>query len=50
MEILNFTPRAYQEKIVASCLKKNTLVVLPTGMGKTKVAILTAVERMKLFP
>jgi len=50
VEILNFTPRAYQEKIVQSCLKKNTLVVLPTGMGKTKVAILTAVERIKMFP
>ncbi len=31
-------------------MKKNTLVVLPTGLGKTKVAILTAINRMKNFP
>src|SRR3989338_3483280 len=50
MEIKNFTPRLYQERILDSCLKKNTLVVLPTGLGKTKIGILAAVERMRMFP
>lgn len=30
----NFTPRLYQETILATSVNKNTLVVLPTGMGK----------------
>jgi Fanconi anemia group M protein len=29
---------------------KNTLVVLPTGMGKTGVALLLAVQRLKQYP
>ncbi|MBI4014327.1 MAG: DEAD/DEAH box helicase family protein [Candidatus Aenigmarchaeota archaeon] len=32
--------RAYQERILASAASANTLVVLPTGMGKTSVAAL----------
>ncbi len=32
--------REYQVKIAESCLKGNTLVVLPTGLGKTNIAIL----------
>lgn len=50
MDIRNFTPRLYQETILNSCSIKNTLVVLPTGMGKTKIAVLTAIERMKRYP
>ena len=50
MEIKNFTPRLYQETILDSCSKKNTLVVLPTGLGKTKLAILVAVKRANQFP
>ncbi len=50
LQIRNFTPRPYQEDIVKTCVENNTLVVLPTGLGKTKVAILTAVRRLELEP
>lgn len=43
-------PREYQEKIFLICKEKNCLVVLPTGLGKTLIALLLAVERMKKFP
>ncbi len=31
--------RKYQENIIATCAKKNSLVVLPTGIGKTIIAL-----------
>ena len=46
----NVTPRLYQETILATCCEKNTLVVLPTGMGKTLVAILLAAQQLKKYP
>ncbi|GCC11600.1 ATP-dependent RNA helicase DeaD [archaeon] len=36
--------REYQIKIAQEALKGNTLVVLPTGLGKTIIALLTAIE------
>jgi ERCC4-related helicase len=48
--IKNFEPRLYQETIFNSCTSKNTLVVLPTGMGKTNVFLMLAAHRMKLYP
>lgn len=47
--IKNFIPRLYQETIMASCAKSNCLVILPTGLGKTKTAILVAVQRLNSF-
>ena len=47
---INFQPRLYQETILESCNKDNTLVVLPTGMGKTKIAILTTINRLNKYP
>src|SRR3989344_4308874 len=49
MEIKNFTPRPYQENISSIAKDKNTLVCLPTGTGKTKIGILTAVARLNRF-
>lgn len=51
MEFLEkITPREYQQKIFETCTRKNCLVVLPTGLGKTLVALMLTVERMKKFP
>jgi len=48
--IINFTPRLYQETIMASCAKGNCLIILPTGLGKTKTAILAVAQRLNQFP
>ena len=48
--LLNFTPREYQESIFQSAKEKNTLVVLPTGIGKTAIALLLILERLNKFP
>lgn len=48
--IKNFKPRLYQETILETASKGNTLVVLPTGMGKTALAVMLAVHRLKLYP
>lgn len=50
MSLLNITPREYQQKIFETAKQYNTLVVLPTGLGKTLVALLLAEERLKSFP
>lgn len=34
----NFPKREYQYEIVKSCFTQNTLVALPTGLGKTFIA------------
>lgn len=48
--IKNFTPRLYQETIFSTCTTKNTLVVLPTGMGKTAIALMLASHRLQNHP
>jgi len=51
MEFLEkIIPRSYQEKIFESCKDNNCLVVLPTGLGKTLIALMLTIERMKKFP
>ena len=45
-----FKPRLYQETILATASNKNTLVVLPTGLGKTAVSFLLAAQRLQHFP
>jgi Fanconi anemia group M protein len=50
MLIKNITPRLYQETILSTCVDKNCLVVLPTGLGKTLVALMLASQRLKCFP
>ncbi len=46
----DFKPRIYQEKIFHTTVKKNTLVVLPTGLGKTAIALMLAAKRLDSYP
>ena len=48
--IKDFTPRLYQQTILGTAANKNTLVVLPTGMGKTALAFLLAAQRLHHYP
>ncbi len=50
MALLNLTPREYQQKIFETAKNNNTLVILPTGLGKTLIALLLSIERKKSFP
>ncbi len=45
-----FNPRLYQEKVFSECAGKDSLVVLPTGLGKTAIALMMAVHRLKTYP
>ncbi|MFX0083810.1 MAG: DEAD/DEAH box helicase family protein [Candidatus Hodarchaeota archaeon] len=42
--------RKYQVEIAEKCVNKNSLVVLPTGLGKTIIAVLTAKKTLQFFP
>lgn len=45
---MKLTPRAYQRAIFDSAMQNgNTLVVLPTGLGKTLISIMLFAEKMK---
>lgn len=46
----NISPRDYQKQIFEKCVKKNCLVILPTGIGKTLIALMLAINRMQKFP
>ena len=46
----SFEPREYQKVIAKAAAEKNTLVVLPTGMGKTLIAVMAGIERLKKYP
>lgn len=39
--------RAYQEVIAASSMKQNTMIVLPTGLGKTVIAAMIAAKKLE---
>ncbi|MEM3091227.1 MAG: helicase-related protein [Candidatus Pacearchaeota archaeon] len=43
-------PREYQKNILETCISKNCLVILPTGLGKTLIALMLTIERLKKFP
>ena len=42
--------RAYQENIFINCLDSNCLVVIPTGLGKTVIALMLAIHRLSKEP
>lgn len=48
--IRDFTPRLYQQTILGTAVSKNTLVVLPTGLGKTALAFLLTAQRLHMYP
>ena len=46
----SFEAREYQKKIAQVAMSTNTLVVLPTGLGKTIIAIMVAAETLERRP
>ncbi|MHA2314042.1 MAG: DEAD/DEAH box helicase [Candidatus Hermodarchaeia archaeon] len=46
----SITKRLYQETIIGTAIKWNTLTVLPTGVGKTVIAILAAAYQLRKYP
>jgi len=42
--------REYQKTIAKTAEKNNTLVCLPTGLGKTNIAIIVSAARLEQFP
>ena len=40
--------RTYQRDVAAACLQESTLAVLPTGLGKTVIALQVMLERLEL--
>ena len=50
MKEITKTPRKYQSEIFETCKDKDCLVVLPTGTGKTMIALMMTIERFKKFP
>jgi len=48
--MLNLSPREYQKAIFETAKDNNTLVVLPTGLGKTLVALLLSIDKIQKHP
>jgi Fanconi anemia group M protein len=48
--LIGIEPRDYQRTIFEKCVEKNCLIVVPTGLGKTLIALMLAIERLKKFP
>jgi len=48
--LMDFTPRLYQESIFSTCTNNNTMVVLPTGVGKTAIFLMMAAYRLSMYP
>ena len=48
--LVDISTREYQDAIARSALTANTLVVIPTGLGKTIIALLVARERLAAYP
>ncbi len=50
MKELKLTPREYQSTIFQTCKEKDCLVILPTGTGKTLIALMLTIQRFKAYP
>jgi Fanconi anemia group M protein len=48
--MIDLQPRDYQKAIFETTKKGNTLVVLPTGLGKTLIALMLTIERQERCP
>ena len=48
--LTSIKPRKYQQDIYETCKEKSCLVVLPTGIGKTLIALMLTIHRQKQFP
>lgn len=48
--MIKLEARDYQKRIFETAQENNTLVVLPTGLGKTLIALMLAEERIKKYP
>lgn len=48
--IKDLKPRLYQEMILATASLYNTLVTIPTGLGKTIIAVLVSAQRLNNYP
>ena len=46
INLKDFTLRPYQKSIVETAIKKNTLVVLPTGLGKTAISMVLGIHML----
>ena len=46
----NIRPRKYQRSIFETCKEKNCLVILPTGIGKTLIALMLSIYTQKKYP
>jgi Fanconi anemia group M protein len=48
--LLNLIPRKYQISIYNTCQTCNCIVVLPTGLGKSLIFLMSTIERLKKYP
>ncbi len=48
--LTSIKPRKYQQEIYENCKNQNCLVVLPTGIGKTLIALMLTINRQKAIP
>ncbi|MCF7866522.1 DEAD/DEAH box helicase [Candidatus Woesearchaeota archaeon] len=48
--LVGITPRLYQETILNTAVKSNTMAVLPTGLGKTAIAAMLMTQRLDNYP
>ena len=47
---IKLEPREYQKNILETAKNNNTLVILPTGLGKTLISVMLSLYRLNKFP